>query len=51
MLEKLEAIRELMCDKYCKYPLICKNQGDLDKIFFGGKKESFLWYAMKCMTN
>lgn len=30
--QELEAMRELFCDKYCKYPLICNTQDKLDGI-------------------
>ena len=28
----IEAMRELFCDNYCKYPLICKTQDEMDGI-------------------
>lgn len=30
--QELEAMRELFCDSYCKYPLICKSQDEIDGI-------------------
>lgn len=30
--QELEAIREVFCDKFCKYPFICKTQDEIDDI-------------------
>lgn len=30
--QELEAMRQVFCDEYCKYPLICKTQEKLDDI-------------------
>lgn len=30
--QELEAIRQVFCDEYCKYPLICKTQDEMDGI-------------------
>lgn len=30
--QELEAMRQVFCDKYCKYPYICESEEEIDGI-------------------